>query len=69
MGVNESMHFEPDVFGNFLTYLLFIANYIDMKFFCTVESLTNALQQSIYLKNLSESIVCHSIYLYYVVYY
>ncbi len=49
MGVNESMHFELYVLGNFLTYLLFIVNYIDMKFFCTVDSLTNALQQSIYL--------------------
>ncbi len=36
MGVNESMHFELYVFGNFLTYLLFIVNYIDMKIFCTV---------------------------------
>ncbi len=49
MGVNESMHFELDVFGNFFTYLLFIVNYIDMKIFCTVDSQTNALQQSKYL--------------------
>jgi hypothetical protein len=32
MGVNESLHFELYFFGIFLTYLLFIVNYIDMKF-------------------------------------